>query len=110
VLEFNPDPWVNVTVLATFNWSDKGLLLSCGEGAMGNEGFVAASDASSGQIRWVAFFNCSNPFIRVCAKDDNVVAENNHGHLWLFPRASPERVVISADPVEEPLLNKQPRD
>lgn len=107
VLEFDPDPWTYVTILSTFDWPAKGRRLFCGEGSMGNEGFVAVVDASSGQVQWIAFSTCSNPFLRVFATDENVVAENNHGHLWIFPYAFPERVRVLVDAVEETVPSKQ---
>src|SRR6185369_12659140 len=46
LMDYDEDPWVYVTELHSAPWHAR-TRLSCGEGAMGNEGFVAAIDKES---------------------------------------------------------------
>ncbi|WP_144370138.1 hypothetical protein [Myxococcus stipitatus] len=94
VLEFNDDPWVSVTSLGSCEWPERGERLFCGEGSMGNEGFVASCATSSGQLRWVAFFTRSNPFLSVRVVDGFIVATSSHWKTWSFPPEHPERVRV----------------
>jgi hypothetical protein len=59
----------------------------CGEGAMGNEGFVALVKGET--LIWAAFFTISNPFYEVARNGDFIVAKSTHDLLWEFPIAEP---------------------
>lgn len=61
----------------------------CGEGSWGGDGFVACIDRMAGRLRWIAFFQHSNPFVRLRLEGARIVAENNHGHLWSFKIENP---------------------
>lgn len=59
IVKYNDDPWAEVELcrdrLTTGNTT-----FVCGEGAMGNEGFVAATNAQG--LLWALFSTESNPF------------------------------------------------
>lgn len=75
-----------------------GLTAAAGECSAGEDGFVACLE-STGVLRWVAFFDFSNPFERVQFDGANLVAENNLGEAWRFPLATPwEVTVVLANP------------
>lgn len=87
--------WTQCTQL--HEWSDQslGLGVSCGEGGLGADGFVAVFNLDANKLIWLAFFECSNPFVGSRIEDDAVYAETTHGHKWVFPLESPERVTVS---------------
>lgn len=69
-----------------------GLRAVGGEGSSGGDGFVALLDGE--QLRWIAFFDCSNPFDSVCLERERVVAKSSHGVCWIFPLDNPEAFAI----------------
>ncbi|WP_437624741.1 hypothetical protein [Sorangium sp. So ce1151] len=92
-VDYNPEGWVHVGGPAPVVDGARGLELTFGEGSMGGDGFVAVSDAG-GELRWVAFFQGSNPFERAWLEEDVVVAMSTHGHTWRFPLDCPERAQV----------------
>ena len=59
----------------------------CGEGQMGNEGFVALV---KGEILiWSAFFTISNPFYEVKRIGNVIIAKSTHDIFWEFPIFEP---------------------
>jgi len=71
----------------------KGIVVIGGEAGMGSDGFVAATNLSN-QLRWIAFFDFSNPFVAVALLGEEVVATNNLGEVWHFPLENPSRVRV----------------
>ncbi|UOD29399.1 hypothetical protein INH39_29000 [Massilia violaceinigra] len=55
----------------------------CGEGPMGNEGFVAVVNDHG--LVWAIYFSLSNPFYEVNIVGDYVEAMSTHEVLWRFP-------------------------
>ncbi|MFB9244481.1 hypothetical protein IV454_00785 [Massilia antarctica] len=68
-------------------------LASCGEGEMGNEGFVAVTNTHG--LLWAAFFANSNPFYQVNIVGDCVAAVNSYEATWYFPIDSPWNITIT---------------
>jgi len=99
-LELCPDLWwASLVTLGEVQIADMGLVLSCGEGSRGGDGFVAVSHRESGDLEWVAFFQSSNPFASVALEEGeggrkSVRAVSTHGHVWKFPIDRPERVTV----------------
>ena len=87
VLKFRPSAWVKVTaterVTGAPGWS-----FYAGEGAMGNEGFLALD--VGGSLEWSLFCDASNPFRNLRLAQDNVIAEDAYGGVWTIPISSPE--------------------
>jgi hypothetical protein len=75
---------------------DLNLRIYCGEGSWGSEGFVAVCDVIEGNelLRWIAYFDYSNPIERVEYNDGIIIAYNNHGHKWMFNISYPEKVEV----------------
>ena len=71
----------------------KDIVVTAGEAGMGSDGFVAVADLSN-QLRWIAFFDFSNPFVSVEISSDEVVGRINLGERWRFPLANPSGVRI----------------
>ena len=70
-----------------------GLVAVAGEGGLGADGFLAVTDMAN-FLRWIAFFDFSNPFVRVELKGGKVLAENNLGEKWRIALAIPSRIVV----------------
>ena len=69
-----------------------------GEGSRGSDGFVALSKISSDKLIWLAFFECSNPFIKVSSSGGFVTAVSNLQLIWSFPIQKPETVTVLTKP------------
>lgn len=65
----------------------------CGEGGMGNEGFVAVVNEHG--LVWAIFLTVSNPFYEVNIVGDCVEAMSTHGVLWRFPIARPWEIDLT---------------
>jgi hypothetical protein len=95
-LEHNPDAWVSITPLASVHLKSEGLVLTCGEGSFGGDGFVALCDRDGDHLRWIASFQRSNPFKSVALEGGEVVAISTHDHRWRFPLQRPDLLRIEA--------------
>lgn len=73
------------TLCATYEkvCEEQGLLLECGEGSWGGDGFVCLSETGR-KILFLAFFDTADPFIVAEYKERRVRALNNLGELWTF--------------------------
>ncbi|MET1080001.1 MAG: hypothetical protein ABWY06_18460 [Pseudomonas sp.] len=65
----------------------------CGEGSWGSDGFVVVLDDKD-HIVWVAAFECSNPFIQLIHRGDELIAVNNNDERWAFPLSNPDSFYI----------------
>lgn len=71
----------------------------CGEGAMGNEGFVSV--LSQGLLLWSAFFTTSNPFYKLrLGHDGTLITVSTHEVEWHFPLDAPWEVSTRTDSAE----------
>jgi hypothetical protein len=78
ITSYNDDPW---TPIQLYNGRivKNELTFLCGEGAMGNEGFVAAIDNKG--LVWAFFSTVSNPFVRIELVKTNLRA---YSHNYLY--------------------------
>lgn len=68
----------------------------CGEGQMGNEGFVALIKGET--LIWSAFFTISNPFYEVKRIGDVIIAKSTHDVFWELPILEPWKArVLGSD-------------
>ncbi|MGB4773779.1 MAG: hypothetical protein WBP45_01285 [Daejeonella sp.] len=88
ILEFNNDPWVPFA-----QYIGESNQLICGEGTMGNEGFVACIDDNK-DFEWVFFSTRSNPFLKVFYDDKHIVALSEYHDYWIFSKDHPEKIDI----------------
>lgn len=65
-----------------------------GEGAWGSEGFVAICDSIEDKLQWIAYFDYSNPMIKVEYTNGIISAYSNLGHKWIFDLKCPENVKV----------------
>jgi len=88
LLKYDQSIWVPVTTLNSLSWSQTTTVV-CGEGPMGNEGFVAATDSQSNHPLWVLFSSHSNPFTALSREGEQIVAEAGYGQSWRIPLGEP---------------------
>lgn len=65
-----------------------------GEGAHGSEGFVAVTHRASGNLVWLLYCDCSNPFVELKVESNKILAKSSLDQLWSFPLETPESVVV----------------
>jgi hypothetical protein len=72
------------------------LLVYCGEGSWGGEGFVAVCEEHEDNevLNWIAYFDYSNPMERVEYKDKKIFAYSNLRHKWIYDAFCPENVTV----------------
>ncbi len=90
VLAENNDAWVHLTECDSIIPEGLNLRLSCGEGQMGNEGYVAVCAKNTNRLIWFAFFECSNPFSGLRFEEGVLIAENSYEQEWGFPLNAPQ--------------------
>ena len=66
----------------------------CGEGSYGGDGFIVTLDADN-KICWAAVFDCSNPFVQLQQRGEELVAINNLGECWVFPLSVPSSFYVT---------------
>jgi hypothetical protein len=79
-----------------------------GGGSDGNEGFVCLTQNTS--VIWLAYFEESNPFMKMKFQNNCLHVVNNHREEWVFPIDFPEKISIErtqADLFLEKIKNKQ---
>jgi hypothetical protein len=91
VLAYTPDAWVNITATESRELQG-GRRLLAGEGAMGNEGFVALE--LDHQLEWILFCTVSNPFSDLGITEHCARAVDGYGGIWRIPLAAPESFTI----------------
>lgn len=55
----------------------------------GGDGFVAVIDAATNRLRWLAWFENSNPFGELALNGTDLLATSTLGCRWRFPLADP---------------------
>ena len=86
--------WTQFTTLQEICDQDSGIRAYSGEAGMGGDGFVTVCSLASGDLLWLAFFECSNPFTRLEVENGQLFAETSHGNRWVFPVTAPENVSV----------------
>lgn len=92
-IDFGVEDVENLIPLCEVVAADIGSVIVCGEGGWGGIGFVAVQ-AIEGDLRWLAIFDFSNPFVKIEQGEGDISATNNHGEIWHFPLDCPGRIRI----------------
>ena len=71
------------------------LKVLCGEGDYGSDGFIALLDLELNTLKWLAFFENSNPFENVEIHYDHLVGITNLHYRWRFNLKNPQQLDIS---------------
>lgn len=89
--------WTGIMASAeTINESGQ-LKAIVGECGQGGDGFVALLDhVNSDQLKWIAFFDFSNPFCSVVFEGEEIVALNNLDELWRLPTNASGTIFITS--------------
>lgn len=77
--------WTGCTPLIEVTDIDLGLTAVAGECGMGGDGYIALLENGDRQIRWLAFFDFSNPFERLSFEANYIIAHNNLNEIWKIP-------------------------
>jgi len=92
--KYNDDPWVEITIHPQHIKLENGDTIYCGEGSMGNEGFVALED-KDGNLKWAFFSTQSNPFVGIDLMNDTIRAHSTYERYYNINLLSPENIKIS---------------
>lgn len=88
-MEENPDHTTTIDGLYRFYIKDVGIFI-CGEGAHGSEGFFTHLKPNGGLV-WVAYFEESNPFIKIDYEGKNdIILTSSAGYKLKVPITRPE--------------------
>ena len=76
-------------VMAELTDAASGLHVLAGECNLGGDGFVAVIEAATNRLRWLAWFDSSNPFGELTLDGTDLLATSTLGCRWRFPLADP---------------------
>jgi len=92
------DPWTPLLTIGVHECPEHGVRVEFGEGSYGCHGYVVCADLATNRLRWLAFFQESNPFVRAQCRGEVIEATSNMGHVWTFPISCPERLSVKDAP------------
>lgn len=78
MVKYNPDCWTMIDAWTSIDYQD-GTIVG-GDGAMGNEGFIAYADAEDNLV-WAIFFEDTNPIKKLSVNESTLNAINEHDEL-----------------------------
>ena len=105
--KYNDDAWVAVDIYhGSFSMIHTRQTIVFGDGAMGNEGFIAATDTDN-NLLWSALFDFSNPINRAHLDGDTLVCRGDGGITIRMPLAALHNITIS---LPEELKTRTPYD
>ena len=77
--------WTGITPSVEVADAGLGLTAITGECGMGCDGCIVLLENPNHRIRWLAFFDFSNPFESLAFEAGHVVARNNLNEIWKLP-------------------------
>lgn len=77
--------WTGISPSIEATSPELGLIAVTGECGMGGDGCIALLEGTGRRIRWLAFFDFSNPFESLTFETKHIVARNNLGETWRIP-------------------------
>lgn len=86
------DPWSEIQIYDTLELDDK--IIYCGEGEMGNEGFIVQTDKNN-NIEWMLFSSESNPFIKIEKTDELIYIKSTHNFYILLNSINNEVSIVN---------------
>ena len=78
ITKYNPDCWTMVDAWTSVDY--QGQKIVGGDGQMGNEGFIACTDAQDCLV-WAMFFEDTNPIKKLSVNGNTLIAINEHDEL-----------------------------
>ncbi len=94
-LHDKPDEITNVYQLCDKSVIDHNIRLIGGEADWGDFGFIAVENLQTKELKFLMFFDNSNPFVEIDFLDSNILATSNLGEKWIVPIEEPEKMTIS---------------
>ena len=89
------DPWSEVQTNNKIQLDDNSFIL-CGEGEMGNEGFIVKTD-SNNKISWMLYSSSSNPFINMKKIDDTIYIQSTDNFFISLNIMDNSIIIINED-------------
>jgi len=86
--------WSDCAILNSMIDEEGQIEVLAGESDYGSDGFVAVMSNKSKNLKWLAFFACSNPFSKLGIDNNQILATSTLGHTWIFPLNKPESVIV----------------
>lgn len=87
------DPWKEIQRYDAVVYTERNEQVVCGEGSMGNEGFIALTD-DKGNLVWALFSNMSNPFLSLKLEGRMLYAYSTAPMLFLLDLDAPHNVKV----------------
>lgn len=86
------DPWSEIQIYDSLEYNDK--IVYCGEGEMGNEGFIVQTDKNN-IIEWMLFSSESNPFTKIEKTNDLIYIKSTHNFYIEFNSVNNEISIVN---------------
>ncbi|WP_430444149.1 MAG: hypothetical protein ACQZ2J_24605 [Pseudomonas piscis] len=93
LLAEDDDVWAQVQVNHKLSLSN-GQVVLCGEGEMGNEGFIARTDASN-HLEWFLFSTTANPFVAIKQEGDLVYVQSTHNFCVVLNLLNDDVLIVN---------------
>ncbi|MCL2152415.1 MAG: hypothetical protein FWH57_05570 [Oscillospiraceae bacterium] len=74
--------------------NDLNIIVYCGSGSYGGDGFIVIESIDSKTIKWIAFFDESNEFINCEIGENKIIAYNNMEEKWIFDVNRPSDMYV----------------
>lgn len=91
------DIWSAIQVNDTL-WVNEETVVLCGEGEMGNEGFIVKTN-SSNRVKWAIFSTTSNPFVNMIRKDDLLYIQST-ANFYVVLNIGNDELLLSCLPLQ----------
>lgn len=89
---YHEDIWIPIEFYPRETVHYKGDIIRCGEGAMGNEGFVSCEDAS-GNLKWSFFCTLFNPFNEMSMETPDLMQlSSTNGYSMIMDLSQPWKI------------------
>lgn len=84
------------TISTCYQFEDKNndLVIYCGGGSYGSEGYIVVESKIDLKLIWIAFFEESNPFEKLEIIGDKIIAYNNLNEKWIFDINNPSNLTV----------------
>ena len=86
--------WNDCAILANIKDRKHAIEIIAGEGDYGSDGFIGVIDLNSRKLKWLGFFDCSNPFDKIKIIDVYVYVYSTNNCVWKFKLKDPLDFVV----------------
>mgnify|MGYP000878755450 CR=1 FL=1 len=85
----------NISTCYQFENNTKDIVVYCGGGSHGSEGFIVVESKVGSKLIWIAFFEESNPYEKIEFIDEKINVYNNLKEKWSFDLNIPTNLTIT---------------